>query len=153
MERTLNRNLAAVVATILVLIPAGCDNGPNVAPVHGKITVGGKPLTEGNIVFMPSNGRMAHGKIQPDGSYRLTTFESNDGALIGDHSVTIEAVVVESNAAELKTLEEEISNENQPRRLIVKETHLVPEKYADPLSSELKATVKDQDDNEFNFDL
>jgi len=31
------------------------------------------------------------GTIEPDGSYRLTTFDSGDGALLGRHRVTIEA--------------------------------------------------------------
>ena len=41
----------------------------------------GKPLTEGQIVFEPDNsGREAHGSIQPDGTFELSTFAKGDGA-------------------------------------------------------------------------
>ena len=59
-------------------------------PVKGKVTYKGKPLTEGEIVFEPDNsGREAHGSIQPDGSFELTTFKTGDGAVPGTHRVAV----------------------------------------------------------------
>jgi hypothetical protein len=59
-------------------------------PVKGKVTLKGKPLTQGQIVFEPdSAGREAHGSIQPDGTFELTTFKPGDGAAPGTHRVAV----------------------------------------------------------------
>lgn len=76
---------------------AGCNRQPfDLAPVHGKVTVDERPLFQGKVLFAPivrednkNPGKPALGKIQSDGSYRLTTFDANDGAVIGQHWVTI----------------------------------------------------------------
>lgn len=59
------------------------------APVKGTVTYKGQPLTAGSIAFEPDGGREAHGSIGPDGSFSLTTFEADDGALPGTHRVAI----------------------------------------------------------------
>jgi hypothetical protein len=47
-------------------------------------------LTQGEITFEPSDiGREAHGSIQPDGTFELTTFNKNDGAVPGTHRVAV----------------------------------------------------------------
>ena len=75
----------------------GCDNTTReVAPVYGIVTVDSKPLFQGRVLFAPvakgddmNPGKPAMGKIQEDGKYRLTTYQENDGAIIGEHWVTI----------------------------------------------------------------
>jgi hypothetical protein len=66
------------------------------APVHGKVAIDGKPLFQGKVRFAPiakgentQVGKPAFGDIQSDGTYRLTTFKADDGAVVGDHWVTI----------------------------------------------------------------
>ena len=148
-----SRRFVCFGCTVAVLL-GGCGRDNGTAPVSGKVTVDGKPLAFGEIFFMPTSGRMAHATIQPDGSYQLTTYETGDGALIGDHTVTIEALRVESNAPEPKTLEEEVSMEGGlPPQLVMKETRLVSEKYGDAATTPLRATVEDKKLNEINFDL
>jgi hypothetical protein len=59
-------------------------------PVKGKVLYKGKPLTQGEIVFEPdSGGREAHGSIQSDGTFELSTFAQNDGAVPGVHRVAV----------------------------------------------------------------
>jgi hypothetical protein len=58
-------------------------------PVKGVVTYKGKPLTRGTVVFEPDSGREAHGGIQPDGSFVLTTFVADDGAMPGTHRVAV----------------------------------------------------------------
>ena len=59
-------------------------------PVKGKVTYKGKPLTQGEIVFEPeSAGREAHGGIQSDGTFELTTYKQGDGAVPGTHRVAV----------------------------------------------------------------
>lgn len=52
----------------------------------------GKPLSGGRVMFQPIAsgddkvvGRPAIGSIQPDGSFKLTTYKDGDGALVGSH--------------------------------------------------------------------
>lgn len=49
---------------------AGCTQGPNYYPVSGKVTLDGKPLAHGDIVFVDLSGRYGPdpGKIQ-DGRF------------------------------------------------------------------------------------
>jgi hypothetical protein len=81
----------------VALLATGCSKSPyELAPVHGKVAVDDKPLFQGKIRFAPvaqgseiNSGKPAFGKIESDGTFRLTTFEPNDGAVVGEHWVTI----------------------------------------------------------------
>src|SRR5262245_12689786 len=81
---------------LLVALP-GCNRSPvDIAPVYGKVTIDNKPLFQGKVMFAPvakgnsvNPGKPAWGNIQPDGSFRLTTYKNNDGAIVGEHMVTI----------------------------------------------------------------
>jgi hypothetical protein len=84
-----------VLGALVFTLCCGCgsSDGPYVAttvPVKGKVSYKGKPLTQGEIVFEPkSAGREAHGNIQPDGTFELTSFKSGDGAIAGTHRVAV----------------------------------------------------------------
>jgi hypothetical protein len=79
------------------LAVAGCDRSPyQLAPVHGTVTVADKPMFQGKVMFGPiarpgeeNPGKPAFGAIQADGQYRLTTFNPDDGAIVGEHWATI----------------------------------------------------------------
>jgi hypothetical protein len=83
--------------SFVVALVAGCGSTTyETAPVHGTVAIDDKPLYQGKIRFAPiakgentQTGKPAFGTIQPDGTYRLTTFEPNDGAVVGEHWVTI----------------------------------------------------------------
>src|ERR1044071_4003334 len=85
-----------VILLFLALVP-GCNRPSfNLAPVHGKVTVDNKPLTKGKVMFAPiapagveNPGKPAVGNIETSGNYWLTTFSKNDGAVVGEHWVTI----------------------------------------------------------------
>ncbi len=86
--------LLVVALAALCLLPcAGCGSGSvplaPIVPVKGKVTYKGKPITEGTVRFEPEYGRMATGKLQPDGTFVLTTLKDGDGAAIGHHRVFI----------------------------------------------------------------
>lgn len=85
---------AAVLLAFVVL--GGCGDGRlSIAPVKGVVTCGGKPVTSGSISFTPvvqgsdaaTGARPASGAVQPDGTFVLSTYEANDGAVIGKHTV------------------------------------------------------------------
>jgi len=136
-----------------ILIPA-CSGGPAIAPVKGKISFMGKAIDTGVIMFHSETGPAAVGNIQKDGTYVLTTLRKNDGAIVGNHTVTIQATRVGAGTMEEpKSLEEEIKQSRATKILVPgKVTSLVPEKYATTVTSTLKVEVKNQD-NILDFDL
>ncbi|WP_166827117.1 hypothetical protein [Thalassoroseus pseudoceratinae] len=106
--------------------------------VSGTITYDGKPVTTGTVMFTPvGGGPPATGQIQQDGTYNLKTYEEGDGAVLGEHKVTIVALDMGSG------LPEEAASE--PRALI-------PDKYGRDTTSGLTATVTDGE-NTIDFPL
>jgi hypothetical protein len=92
----MRRGLLFRSCIIAVAVVAGCGKESfDVAPVHGVVSVDGKPLFQGKVMFAPmakgeqNPGKPGWGDIASDGSFRLTTFKKNDGAVVGDHWVTI----------------------------------------------------------------
>ncbi|MGL4551282.1 MAG: hypothetical protein ACRC33_08840 [Gemmataceae bacterium] len=65
------RRVALVAALAAVLSAAGCGD-PNSGTVSGKVTVGGKPLADGTVQFVPVDGSTATagGKVK-DGGYSV----------------------------------------------------------------------------------
>ncbi len=130
-------------AAALAMLVAGCGKSSDLAPVTGIVTYRGEPVTEGRVAFYPEKGRPAIGVIQADGSYTLTTFEENDGALIGEHRVTIKATRI-SEAGEPQSFEEELAQlhaqdlEFTPTPTV---EWIVPQEYASPQTTPLRRTV------------
>jgi hypothetical protein len=91
-------NLAAVGAAVALL---GCG-GPSGAPVDAKAAVipvsgkllsaGGVPVANAWVVFNPKDvgGHEANAPTNADGSFRLSTFGKEDGAIPGKYVVTVE---------------------------------------------------------------
>lgn len=82
-------SLPSIVFVGLVALLTGCSDRPAVAPVTGKVTYNGKPLPYGSVGFQPSKGQPSGAAIQPDGTFRLSTFAEYDGAIIGPHKVKV----------------------------------------------------------------
>jgi hypothetical protein len=87
---------AAITVAGILFLSSGCTKSPyELAPVHGAVTVDGKPLTKGKVMFAPvakdgaNPGKPAFGWLGPDGRFELTTYHDGDGAIVGDHWVTI----------------------------------------------------------------
>lgn len=89
-----------VARLVTLVFPAamlcGCGDGRlETAPVRGTITCGGQPVTSGSVSFNPiveggpaTQARPAVGAVGADGSFVLTTYESDDGAVVGKHEVS-----------------------------------------------------------------
>jgi hypothetical protein len=76
---------------------AGCGKGHSrLVPVEGKVTVGGKPLTTGYVIFHPDAARgntsqeEPRGMIDAEGNYKLMT-GLEPGALPGWYQVAVTA--------------------------------------------------------------
>lgn len=79
----------------LSIIPlVGCEASVATHPVTGTVVLAdGTPASGGIIKFRTKSEEgetvKAHGQIQPDGSFRLTTYQDGDGALEGDYEVIL----------------------------------------------------------------
>ncbi|HEV3445095.1 MAG TPA: hypothetical protein VG099_10655 [Gemmataceae bacterium] len=88
----------AKAAIGLMFLLAGCSRmplgRPPVYPVSGEVFVHGQPATNAVVRFYaidnPIFERLCpHAIVEPDGSFRLTTFNSEDGAPVGSYAVTL----------------------------------------------------------------
>jgi hypothetical protein len=102
------RTLYSLALLSLAAAP-GCDDNPPVAPVSGKVLYNGEPLPFGNIMFQPEQGQTGGAVIQPDGSFRVSTFSEYDGAIVGSHKVSIACYSAQSPAAQAKRTGGEMS--------------------------------------------
>jgi hypothetical protein len=113
--------------------------GKSVVPVAGKVFYRGSPATGAEIVFRhvdPVTKKLAEyasGRVEADGSFRLTSYRAYDGAAPGEHQVSITYYSWASGG------------ERGANRL--------PERYARPETSKLTATVEAGGRNEFVFEL
>lgn len=99
----LRNGVAAVVAlctgAALFVGLAGCTpvgDAYKVAPVRGTVTANGEPVKGGSILFRPTtnvagesgvSGKPASGMVGDDGTFVLSTYGDNDGAVVGKHAV------------------------------------------------------------------
>jgi hypothetical protein len=70
---------------------SGCGgSGANLGKVTGKVTLAGQPVNEALVMFSPVNGGSPSvGRTTADGSYTLVYARGINGAVVGDHTVTI----------------------------------------------------------------
>lgn len=79
---------------------AGCGNKHlPMAAVEGKVLFRGEPLEFGGVLFQPDVGPPALGAIEPDGTFRLSTYRDGDGAVVGLHRVQINCYDVQRPGA------------------------------------------------------
>jgi hypothetical protein len=87
----IDKVLVAFSAVVLLMV-AGCDDGrPTRVPIAGTVLVDGKPLTVGDVKFVPQGARPSAGRIGADGRFRLTCYDGGDGAVLGKHRVQVSA--------------------------------------------------------------
>jgi len=78
------------MALTIAVADAGCSGyQQETAPVRGKVTLNGKPLPGGSVMFVPQHGRGAVGQIDGNGSFVLGTYRETDGAIVGRHKVAV----------------------------------------------------------------
>ena len=66
----------------------GCESKPTMVGVTGTVTLEGKPLGLGRILFepvSPDDGTSAMGDIEADGSFELFTTKPGDGVVPGSY--------------------------------------------------------------------
>lgn len=143
-------------ALLLIFSLCGCgESRPPVAVAGGKVVCEGIAVISGSITFVPipengqkNPGKAAKGEITGDGSFRLSTWDVFDGAVVGRHRVEFEAAEEDAEEAEeAGEAAEDGEKEAGPTR-----------KTAQPVESfhlpgELIVEVKSGEDNQFTIEL
>ncbi|OAI39804.1 hypothetical protein AYO40_05445 [Planctomycetaceae bacterium SCGC AG-212-D15] len=88
----------AVLCWVAALVLVGCNSDPSgvgkTVPVHGKVTVDGKPLTTGTVAFQPDKRKgnliphVPGAEIDAEGNYKLIT-ATKPGAPLGWYKVVV----------------------------------------------------------------
>jgi len=99
MANFLWRKLGVVAVVAVLLGLASCEDGEGRKPtfsVTGKVLyLDGKPAENAIVVFHPVGDATAdvlkpRGKVGADGSFKLTSYDGDDGAPAGQYRVTVE---------------------------------------------------------------
>ena len=157
--------IRALVLTLVLMTPflVGCDGAsgrPDLHKVTGSVTFKGSPVEGANVTFSSATSpRSATGATDASGKFSLTTFDTNDGAVVGEHAVTITKVasgaesgaMSEANAKEM--MAKNMGTMNAGKSADSKPDFVLPAKYADAKTSKEKRTVSATDTNDFKFDL
>ena len=135
-----NKNGLFLLAVAAALLACGaCSKPRDIAPVHGKVTFRGEPVTEGLVVFEDKElPALASAKILPDGTYRVKVMEG-DGLYLGDYAIRVVPPVVDQL---------EMSKTPAKQKLYPN----IPARYRDFQSSQLRLKVG-EGDNPFDIDM
>lgn len=140
----------------------GCGNSadrPELAPVSGKVTFNNTPVAGATVSFWTENAaRAASGTTDAEGKYRLTSFEIGDGAIPGEHTITIAKQDVAANVSSA-TADDPSAGYGEAMEAAAKGTtakiakDALPANYANQATSGLKRTVVKGENNTFDFEL
>ena len=127
-------------ALVGILIGAGC--GGRTIKVEGLVTLDGKPLPGATVTFVPTGGegRQASSFTEKDGSFRLSTYKTGDGALPGEYKVTVayfppeaEEGAISGNASPEDVMafmaKKEVAGKSKKKK---SQPVVVPPRYGDP---------------------
>lgn len=123
----------------LSLVLASCGRDPRLpelVPVSGTVTLGGRPLGGALVRFLPvgeTRGSAGSGRTDAAGKYRLYSNRAEPGTAVGEYRVTIE--MVPGAAAGADPAESVIPSD------IPRAPQGLPPVYGSPAKTPLTATV------------
>lgn len=124
------------------LITAGCSDGKlKTYPVQGRVVFDDQSAPMfGDVEFFNENHRInARGVINRDGTFTVSTFTDNDGAVAGKHKV----IITQNTASPLTArIRQEIQHDHG---------HLIALEYNDYRTSDLECEIFETRDNEIEF--
>ena len=126
--------------SVLLLCFCGCpsSNG-NIGWVEGVVTLDGEPVQGASVRFYPASGeRGSSGKTDKNGYYQLRYTRSQQGAIIGEHKVTLSTEVIADNYG--------------TETAAPAQAETIPKKYLDRKKTDLTATVE-SGSNTIDFEL
>ena len=124
--------VSCCIAFFSLILCYGCESSdvrPDLQRVEGKLTINGEPAAGAVMVFYPAQGKefdsrgsRPRAKVDEQGMFQLTTYQSGDGAPAGEYQVGI--------------LWFDDPDSSKPWNKLGK-------RYADPEKSEISVTVEE----------
>jgi hypothetical protein len=149
-----SKAFAVVLCVIAGALLCGCHRGKqySMAPVHGQVTFQGKPVGGATLTFLCVGApRPAIGTTDEAGNYQLTTFQPNDGAIIGEHVVTVniygeqpDEEALEASAkgkSQSQAIADAMKKTIQQNKKVAKTAPAIPAKYKERRTSDLRKEV------------
>jgi len=156
--------LSPVLLSVLAISGCGGSDRPTLVPASGRVTLAGAPIAGATVSFQPvAGGRPCSGLTDANGVYKMTSYDENDGAPVGEHRVVIikiagagasapaEAAPAEDPSLSLSTMPGPGDDGNAPKQ--PETQYLVPQKYGNPDSSGLKVDIPAGGSDKLDFDL
>ena len=160
------RQIAGMVSLVLVgLVGCGGDGLPPPVPVSGTITLKGKAVADATVTFLSTDGgTSASGKTGSDGTFKLTTVNTDDGARPGEYTITIAKVDSKFGEDDMMNVNDDGSMDfgdaygkmmdaSATGNMSKMMENQLPAKYAEAGTSDLKRTVVKGEANDFAIDL
>jgi hypothetical protein len=116
--------VAVLLSTLLFSPNQRALAGEELASVKGNVSLDGRPLAFGKVIFHLADGQFVGSKIKEDGSFKV------DRVPLGTHTITVEAMKTEKG-----------------RKL-----NVIPERYASEEKSQLRVEVR-KGKNQFDLHL
>jgi hypothetical protein len=124
---------------LVLILVSGCSSKggrewKKTYPVHGKVFFETKPAKGARVVFHPvgepdPRAVLPQAEVDEDGSFVVSTYKAADGAPAGSYTLVVTLL---QNGGPV---------------------NLLPERYADPAVSDLKATIEEKDNELEPFNL
>ena len=151
--------LALVLVVVSLLAGCSGDGGPAnrqpTKPVKVTVNYKGQPVADAVVTFINQEGEAApaYGKTDAQGMAKMKTYVEGDGAVLGQHKVTItKTETVGGGSTALQSSPDYVPPPEGGAPLPTAKS-LIPEKYGLLATSNLTAEVKSDGKNEFTFDL
>lgn len=133
---------------LLLLAVAGCGKPPRTVPAGGVVMLDGKPVAGAAVLFSPvAGGVPGRATTAADGAFTLSTFDVGDGAIVGLHRVGI----TKMDSKGFVSTQDGLSGKLDGRTIQIR--FMIPERYMNPGTSGLEATVERGAANRFEFAL
>jgi hypothetical protein len=144
----------------VALFLAGCSGDaqtrPKTVAVSGKVLYKGQPVDGATVAFL-GDGKIppAIGRTDSLGRFDLTTSQPGDGAVPGNHQVTVSKIVgtKAAKAAAAPMSMEDALKRGKEKSEDAAPMSLLPDHYAEAATSGLTYEVKPTGTNDFTIDL
>jgi len=128
---------------VTMLAAYGCGSGNRPVPVEGTVHLDGQPLAGAMVTFMPLNAgaREAHGYTTETGSFKLSTFRPDDGAIPGEYKVLVSYTAPAAELPAGSTQDEAMRALEKSAKVKKRQPIVVPESYRNPEKTKLRQSV------------
>jgi len=134
------QSIAKLLTCVSIAWCFGCGSDlPPLASLTGTVTLNGEPFANGSLMFSPlSGGRPSVAKTNEKGEFTALYSLGVPGALIGKHSVMVEAGGADAPLSEEELMNLHKKNSKPPRNFKISPTEVEVEKAGTVVNFTLK---------------